>query len=276
MISIDSYRARIGLFQTRRSKQAFIETNPYDFCHKANESENPVKVKLTMRLVLCLSIISIFVSSSPCGVLYQTANISGGLLGFKSCKTFSHIDRMENNTNCSQHPSVIEAQLIIGNVEMNPGPVSFKEFLGFLFVEAKDVDVKNVLQEVKAGQDKPMNLRKIKTKKVESLKAAFVYLSTTDENEENGDDIAAIQNDLEEYTKDGIAHKLIKKIYNMAPEVCSSCRKTYYFKRGESCSLACIRCNRGACRDCYDKEKENLASISMFNRNIFFVIVPKA
>ena len=64
--------------------------------------------------------------------------------------------------------------------------------------------------------------------------------------------------------------EVIKKIYNMAPEKCPACCKTSHFKPGEYCSLTCIRCNRSACIECYDKDKSNLFSTTMFNKTIHF------
>jgi hypothetical protein len=102
--------------------------------------------------------------------------------------------------------------LIIGNVEANPGPMDFKEFLGFLYTDTEDVSVKDVLNVVKACQDRTTNLKMAKTKKVDNLKATLAYLNDWDKEDKN------IKAELDEYTKEGIAHLVIKKIYNMAPE----------------------------------------------------------
>ena len=104
----------------------------------------------------------------------------------------------------------------------------------------------------------------MKSKKVEHLKSTLAYL-----NDWSDDDLI-IKEEIDAYTKDGIALLVVKKIYNMAPEKCLSCCKTYYFKPGESCPMSCIMCERGACPECYKKEKTLLNSSSMFNRNIFF------
>ena len=58
----------------------------------------------------------------------------------------------------------------------------------------------------------------------------------------------------------------------MVPEKCLSCKKSYYFKPGESCALTCIRCDRGACIECYEKKKYNLSSSIMFNKCLFFAM----
>ena len=104
----------------------------------------------------------------------------------------------------------------------------------------------------------------MKTKKVDDLKATLAYLNDWDKDDNN------IKEELDSYTKDGVAFLVLKKIYAMAPEKCSSRQKTYYFKPGECCILSCFKCNRGACNECYRKEEQTLRSSSMFNKNIFF------
>ena len=71
----------------------------------------------------------------------------------------------------------------------------------------------------------------MKQKKAENLKATLAYLNDWNMEDKN------INEEIDNYTKDGIATLVTKKIYNMAPENCSSCNKTYYFKPGEHCVL---------------------------------------
>ena len=99
---------------------------------------------------------------------------------------------------------------------------------------------------------------------MENLKATLAYLNDWDKDDK------VIREEIDSYTKDGIALLVLKKIYSMAPEKCSSCCKSYYFKPGEHCALNCFRCDRGACKECYGREKEKLNSIIMFNKIIFF------
>ena len=84
-----------------------------------------------------------------------------------------------------------------------------------------------------------------------------------------------IMEEIDCYTKEGIAILVTKQIYNMAPEKCSSCAKTYYLKPDKYCVLSCFRYNRGCWRDCYEKEKEKLQSIMMF-RKAFSSLAPCA
>ena len=131
--------------------------------------------------------------------------------------------------------SVLAIKLLIGNIEANPGPVDFKEFL---FVDTEEPHVKEVLKDIKSCQDKQTNMKKIKAKSVEALKATLAYLHGWSKD----DDL--VKDEIDIYTKEGLVHLVIKKIYNMAPQKCSSCLKTSHFKPGESCVLSCIACQR--------------------------------
>ena len=51
----------------------------------------------------------------------------------------------------SEHAEVLAIKLVIGNIESNPGPTDLKEFLGFLYTDMKDVNIKNVLNDFKAA-----------------------------------------------------------------------------------------------------------------------------
>ena len=96
------------------------------------------------------------------------------------------------------------------------------------------------------------------------LKATLAYLNDWDKDDVN------IKSEIDMYTKEGIAHLVMKKIHNMSLSKCSTCQKTSHFKPGKSCPLSCIRCNRGACTNCYESDRDKLKSVSMFNKSIYF------
>ena len=107
-------------------------------------------------------------------------------------------------------------KLLIGNIESNPFPSGLREFLGFLFTDAEDTNIKDVLNDFKAANDRPTNLKKMKSKKVEHLKSTLAYL-----NDWSKDD-SLIKEEIDAYTKDGITLLVVNNVYNMAPEKCSS------------------------------------------------------
>ena len=266
MISIDAYRARVGMFQNGKIKQVGSSSRLDNILGKKRQFNTEPQIFLSKKqscffLLAGTILLSILCSELATEVNYQKPHIS-------SSSEIVH-ETTENNcketTVCSiMHASVLATQLIIGNVESNPGPMDLKEFLGFLYTDTEDVTVKEVLNDFKAAQDRSTNLKKMKSKKVENLKSTLAYLNDWDK------DATIIRDEIETYTKDGIALLVVKKIYNMAPDKCSSCNKTYYFKPGDYCVLSCFRCNRGACKECYEKEKDKLNSNTMFNKSIFF------
>ena len=95
----------------------------------------------------------------------------------------------------------------------------FKEFLGFWYTDTDDVNIKNVLNDFKAANSREENMKKLKGKRVEHLKAALAYLGDWNKDDQIVDD------EIGAYTKDGIVLLVTKKIYNMAPQNCPSCRK---------------------------------------------------
>ena len=260
MVSIETYRARIGSFNAGKSKQSGSDSGFDPTLLNDHSQSEFLKVLRTKRK-------SIFLLSLLIVVLLVFCNYQKVPHGWKTRSSATNLIGNLESLSIAEtvlKASVVASQLIIGNVEANPGPVDLKEFLAFLFVDAEDASVKEVLKEIKASQDNVTNLKKIKNKSVDDLKATLAYLNDWDKNDEN------IKSEIDSYTKEGIAHLLIKKISNMAPLKCSSCLKVSHFKPGESCVLACIRCNRGACVPCYESDKEKLQATNMFNKSIFF------
>jgi hypothetical protein len=263
MISIDAYRARIGQFQTGKVKQRSLESNFGNIFEKNSSSEREKPIFLMKKQSCFLILAGSLLLSTLCLEQIKEGKPTDAL-DSQSCRNFFDNDCKELAICSMTHASVLASQLLIGNIESNPGPVDMKEFLAFLYTDTEDPVIKDVLNDFKACQDRATNLKKIKSKKVENLKSTLAYLNDWDRDD------GLVKDEIEAYTKEGIALLVLKKIYSMAPEECSSCKKIYYFKPGEFCVLSCFRCNRGACPDCYEKEREKLSSSSMFNKCIFF------
>ena len=257
MVSIETYRARIGMFSAGSSKAGAGQSFESSWMETGIlQPDYVLSLKISRKFVWFLLVLVLLLVSA------ETQNNTEHIQCASSNPFLIH----ESFHKCDSilKASVLATKLIIGNVESNPGPMDFKEFLAFLFEDAEDVSVKEVLKEVKAAQDKQTNLKKIKSKSVDDLKATLAYLNDWDKDDEN------IKSEIDSYTKDGIALILIKKIYNMAPMKCSSCMKTSHFKPGEYCALSCIRCNRSACISCYESDREKLSSTCMFNKSLYF------
>ena len=260
MVSLDTYRARIGMFN-RAGKPKQSKASGFDASVVNNDglNWNGFKSLRISRKLLCIFSMVLLV------IFGTLSEYPSSPHGWKSKPVSNCLESHEFLTKSDTilQASALATKLIIGNVEANPGPMDFKEFLAFLFVDAEDSVVKDVLKEIKACQDRPTNIQKVKNKNVEALKATIAYL-----NDWNKDD-DAIKGEIDMYTKEGLVHLVIKKIYNMAPQKCSSCLKTSHFKPGEYCVLECISCNRSACINCYESDREKLKSVTMFNKSIF-------
>ena len=267
MVSIETYRARIGSFQMRSMKKSFSSFNPDDFINRT-ETSFGFRAKLTKKQAFCSLLICLTLLSSVWMESHTEKGFERSHENEACQRQKPHQNKEDNILNSTVHEEVLKVQLLIGNIEANPGPVNLKEFLGFLFTDTEDPCIKEVLNDFKAANDKDTNLKKLKTKKVDYLKATLAFLNDWDKDD------AMIKEEIEAYTKDGIALLVLKKIYNMAPETCPTCSKTYYFKPGEYCALACVRCDRGACKECYEKEKQNLSLSYMFNKSMFFICNP--
>ena len=289
MVTIEAYRARIGTYQATKVRQRNNDSFPFkravpDDNYKASSTSKNLKLSnvrfgnlfaFIYTMVLLSNMTLSLTEKRHCGKTYKNnthepvfsspleSKHVGALPLFFFSNTYA-VKQMENVQLSVVHAEVLAIKLIIGNVEKNPGPQNLKEFLAFLFLDTEDARVKDVLNDFKASQNEINNLKKMKTKKVENLKATLAYL-----NDWKGEE-HIIKEEIDAYTKDGLAQLVVKKIYNMAPDVCKSCNKSYSFKPGEYCVLSCIRCGRGACKDCYERDKNVWKESIMFNKCIFF------
>ena len=241
MISIESHRARIGLFQNGKPKRKTASRSPSDFIANKNEQsfsyDGETKIYFTKKqsgflIALCFILMStlcfnININDQP-RVTHDNSSwgyekLSCGPQVLSKPQKLLCTNGKEISISYSTPKSVLDTNLLIGNIEPNPGPTyDLKEFLAFLFTDTADDNVKDVLCDFKADQDRVTNLKKMKHTKVENLKATLAYLSDWNKEDKN------VKEEIDNYTKDGIAILVTKKIYNMAPENCSSCNKIYY------------------------------------------------
>ena len=284
MISIESHRARIGLFQNGKSKQKTARRSSSDLIANKNEQfssyDGEARIYFTKKqsyflIALCFVFMSLLCfdtnANKHSGVAHDNSSwgyekLSCGLQVLSKSQKLLCTNCKEISISYTTPKSVLDTNLLIGNIEPNPGPTyDLKGFLGFLYTGTNDANVKVVLNDFKASQDRATNLQKMKQKKLEDLKATLAYLNNWNMEEKNTN-----EEEIDNYNKFGIATIVTKNIYNMAPEDCSSCNNSYYFKPGEHCILTCLRCNRGACSDCYEKEQNIINSSSIFYSSTFF------
>ena len=142
MISIDAYRARIGSFQSGKSKQKGSEPNIDDFFSMKKEKGFP-RVFLTQKQSCFIFLCVLGLMSILCCDVKKDMNIEGTSMSI-TCnngqvadvpsqetifQTICHTDHTEIKTSYLTFAPVLAAKLLIGNIEANPGSVNLKEFL---------------------------------------------------------------------------------------------------------------------------------------------------
>ena len=167
--------------------------------------------------------------------------------------------------NSIAHSSVIAAQLLIGNIEANPGPMDTVTYMAELISNVENEQIRKVLQQFKSSQERKVNIQKVESMKAEDLKATLVYLNNWDPE----DDL--IKNEMKALVKLGLAEKIVRRLEILLPDTCSTCRKTYSFHIEDVSFLTCIRCDRGVCPDCFSKEEEHLQQSQLFRSSVHFL-----
>ena len=138
MVSLDTYRARIGLFN-RAGKSRSSPGKTFDFSILQEYFHEQATFKpLNINRKASYSFLVIFLTTvllnPACGrkQIWNDVSASSNLLGKQE-----HFHKSDTILEAS----VLADKLIIGNVESNPGPMDIKEFLAFLFVDAEDEEI---------------------------------------------------------------------------------------------------------------------------------------
>ena len=124
-------------------------------------------------------------------------------------------------------------------------------------------NVRAVLHAIKVEQTKENNIKAISTKKSKDLKETLEYLGGTEQ-----EGLAAEAATL---VCKGLAEKIMRRVENLLPEDCATCKKEYCYKRQEAPELWCHKCTKGACPDCYEQDKITINNLKMKNGGIFYL-----
>ena len=151
-----------------------------------------------------------------------------------------------------------------------------QSFLAGLIVRANsekngegNMDVLNVLKEVKETQDWKTNIAKVSSRKVPELIETILFLfGTTAEKDPE------MKTDLQNKLKDALVAKVVNRIDQIQPEYCRTCKKDYYFDLTEVSTLRCLTCERGACQECSKEDEAAFNSLKMRNHGIYFLCYP--
>lgn len=155
-----------------------------------------------------------------------------------------------------QHKSVIDVLLVIGGVEINPGPQTVAEILGQLIVEAPNDIIKKTINKIRTDHDHQDNIKNLlKTGKDAStlgnLKETCVFLHDSSEDA------------FDDYLKEGVAETILYRINQLYPESCKTCTKTYSIHRLDKPQLQCYNCDKGSCPPCSEKYVQKFKSCGL-------------
>ena len=130
--------------------------------------------------------------------------------------------------------------------------------------------VRTVLQKIKVEQQRLDNIRAVGKGKVKEMKETLAYLFNTNP-EENSD----FKEELDSYVARGLAEKIVKRVENLLPEWCLTCKKEYVGHQEDGAAeLTCTRCNRNACPTCIADLKPIRSEIKMMNQGLYHLCSP--
>ena len=150
-------------------------------------------------------------------------------------------------------PQAQEALLIIGGIEIDPGPPTTEthkspqpltreqrqaDTLARMIVEANNTTVQDVLRLYDPAMTLENLKKSLKKSKVAPLNATMEYLSG-----------GTISND----TKDVVIDKLLVRIQSLFPDNCSLCKQDYVVHRTDKRLLNCAKCDQGIHSRCLAK-----------------------
>ena len=167
------------------------------------------------------------------------------------------------------NPSVTETLLLIGNVESNPGPGMTEErIMAELILGAPDDITKKILSKYKTKAGENANYAQLKSAKVEGLRKVLAYLMNW--KDEEGKSMTS------KYLKEGLIIVIMKRLKNLMPSSCGTCKSLIYFLPSDECdeNFKCIKCERNMCNSCIDQNSSYFKAASTFGTSTFHVCLP--
>ena len=234
MISIEQWRVSIGMNGRSRTKQTSATKYMNGVDPETFDCQKILKISRKSLFATFITFLTIF--------SLQEQN------PMSKCMAESNLGEA--------HKAVIDVLLVIGGVEINPGPQTVPEIIGQLIVDAPTDNVKKTLNRVRSDVDRKDNIKNLlKTGKdspsVEDLKTtcSFLYNST--------------DGAFDEYLKEGLAETIVYRMNQLYPESCTTCTKSYAIHRTDTPSLQCYNCDKGCCPPCGEKYVNNLKSCGL-------------
>ena len=117
------------------------------------------------------------------------------------------------------------------------------ERMAFILAEAPE-DIKPVLVKIKMDQDKDTNMKALGCSTTELLTKTLAYLMKCEVTDEK----------ITRLVMKGKKMMIIRNLWNLMPEQCTTCLKDYHHPLGEEPMVRCRRCSKGACSECYPEK----------------------
>ena len=122
-------------------------------------------------------------------------------------------------------------------------PTTPEEMLVYLRHHAKgEEDIEKTVFKVKMNQTWDESYKALNEQSREKLAKTFAYLKNLEDAKEE---------EVAKLSKDGLRVMVLPRLQELMPELCQPCHKTHFYERTETPMVCCVRCNKGACRDCY-------------------------
>ena len=226
MISIQQWRASIGRFQCSQSSQSNENTFEISTDDKSTDPISILKLSRKYVFACVFLLLSLFViSSSKCGM--------------ESCYS----------------KAVIRSLLIRSGIEQNPGPTPAEVLANLIASGSSDI-VKKTLNRFETEKDFNSNIKNFQKTNItiDDLKKTLMFLKEVNEE--------TLFND---YLKDGLIELLVKRVYQLLPETCNTCGKSYHISIYEKPLVTCMICSKGCCQSCSDKYAERLNNVGLNN-----------
>ena len=139
------------------------------------------------------------------------------------------------------------------------------EFLTELFTNANGkANVQKILQDIKANKSRRVNILSIKNYHVPDLKETIAYLRGTTLEE-----APEVKQELDGLLQAGLVEVLVRRVENMLPDMCRACNSMY--SSTAVAGLQCIRCDRVAHMECFNKDEATLRTTIMYGKDLVYI-----
>ena len=243
-ISIEQYRASIGMWSARRvnSSQASLYSTEPEYPDPVWSDDRPVlrgPWKLHA-LLLCVALVTLCLMQPCPTAAYYNALPPVQCNSHKNASLYAPQDTDFRLNSIINH-QCLNALLIIGGVEQNPGPTlsadtieEHNEVIAGLCAEAP-VDIRDTLRLYDPSLETRGLERQIARSSKNLLIAALEYLGIPG---------------MQDYTKEACVTSLICRIQNLLPDTCGLCKEKYCIALSVKPLLTCAICGQGSHDSC--------------------------